>query len=116
MIIKQEGIRKKSYQTVSIAGISFSISLMLNVIMPSQRTFEFVLSVVGDRLAELRLKKGYSTIKEFAQVYDLPEIQYWRIEKGKANITLKSLFKILSIHNMSMEDFFCIIVEDEPIV
>jgi hypothetical protein len=31
------------------------------------------------------------------------------MEKGKSNITLKSLIKILNIHGMSMEEFFCII-------
>lgn len=70
--------------------------------------------IVGIRLAELRVKKGYATIKEFVQRYDLPEIQYWRIEKGKANITFKSLTKILSIHNMSLQEFFCTV--DEPVV
>lgn len=68
---------------------------------------------VGASLAELREKKGYTTIKEFAVHHDLPEIQYWRIEKGKANITLKSLVKILSIHRISLQDFFCLTGVDE---
>jgi hypothetical protein len=37
----------------------------------------------------------------------LPEIQYWRIENGKTNLTLKSLTKLLSIHKLTLEDFFC---------
>jgi hypothetical protein len=55
------------------------------------------------------MKKGYATIKAFALRYDLPEIQYWRIEKGKANVTLKSLSRILDIHHVSLQDFFCLI-------
>ena len=62
--------------------------------MKSTKSFNRVLSVVGLRLAELREKKGYATLKEFADEYDLPQIQYWRMEKGKANITLKSLARI----------------------
>ena len=81
--------------------------------MKSNKAFKNTLESIGLTLAELRLKKGHSTIKEFAQVYDLPEIQYWRIEKGKANITLKSLSKILSIHNITLPDFFCLITVDE---
>jgi hypothetical protein len=77
--------------------------------MQSQKTFSNLLVNIGFKLAELREKKGYSTIKEFVVAYDLPEIQYWRMEKGKSNITLKSLIKILNIHGMSMEEFFCII-------
>lgn len=77
--------------------------------MKSNKSFRKILVAVGERLAELRVKKGYTTIKEFVQDYDLPEIQYWRIEKGKANITLKSLTKILDIHKLSLTDFFCLV-------
>jgi transcriptional regulator with XRE-family HTH domain len=66
-----------------------------------------VLEDIGDKLRVLREKKGYTSIKDFAHEYDLPLIQYWRIEKGKANITLKSLNKLLAIHSVSIEDFFC---------
>ena len=83
--------------------------------MKTNKAFKSNLTVIGSRLAELRIKKGYPTIKEFTQKYDLPEIQYWRIEKGKANATLKSLFKILHIHKLSFQEFFCLI-EDEHLV
>lgn len=76
-----------------------------------EKSFHVMLAAIGGRLAELRMKKGYSTIKEFAEHFDLPEIQYWRIEKGKSNITLKSLARILKIHRVSIPDFFCIIEE-----
>lgn len=62
---------------------------------------------IGHSLAELRLQKGYDSIKDFTQDHGLPMIQYWRIEKGKANLTLKSLYRLLSIHNISIGDFFC---------
>ncbi len=81
--------------------------------MKSTKSFNRVLTVVGLRLAELREKKGYSTLKEFAEDHDLPQIQYWRMEKGKANITLKSLARILSVHNMSLQDFFCMVTEGQ---
>ena len=77
--------------------------------MKSEKAFKNTLVTVGANLAQLRLKKGYSTIKEFAAKYDLPEIQYWRIEKGKANVTLRSLTKILNIHQITLQDFFCIV-------
>ncbi len=84
--------------------------------MKSTRSFNRVLSVVGLRLAELREKKGYATLKEFADEYDLPQIQYWRMEKGKANITLKSLARILSVHNITLQDFFCMVTEGEEAI
>ncbi|HEY0652573.1 MAG TPA: helix-turn-helix transcriptional regulator [Chryseosolibacter sp.] len=84
--------------------------------MKSTKSFNRVLTVVGMRLAELREKKGYSTLKEFAEVYDLPQIQYWRMEKGKANITLKSLARILKVHNMTLQEFFCMITEGQEAI
>ena len=81
--------------------------------MKSNKAFKNTLVHVGACLAELRVKKGYPTIKSFAQKYDLPEIQYWRIEKGKANVTLKSLSRILNIHRLTLNDFFCLITDQK---
>jgi transcriptional regulator with XRE-family HTH domain len=74
--------------------------------MKSEKVFKQFLLDVGAKLTELREEKGYNTIKEFVTKFDLPEIQYWRIEKGKANITVKSLIKILSIHKLTPREFF----------
>jgi transcriptional regulator with XRE-family HTH domain len=71
------------------------------------KSLKTILEQIGIKLRELREQKGYDSIKEFALDHDLPMIQYWRIEKGKANLTLKSLYKLLSIHSLSVEDFFC---------
>jgi transcriptional regulator with XRE-family HTH domain len=65
------------------------------------------LKQIGAGLSELRKNKGYDTIRHFAKAYKLPEIQYWRIENGKTNLTLKSLTKLLHIHKLTLEDFFC---------
>jgi len=64
------------------------------------------LARIGAKLTYLRKKKGYTSHEDFAYDYELPRVQYWRIEKGKANITIKSLCKLLSIHNISVEEFF----------
>jgi transcriptional regulator with XRE-family HTH domain len=73
----------------------------------NQKALNQLLKTIGTELGKLRKKKGFSTIKEFATRYNLPAIQYWRIEKGKANLTIKSLGRILKIHKVSFEDFFC---------
>ena len=74
-------------------------------------SWQVVSKYIGVELSNLRKKKGYSTVKDFALKYRLPEIQYWRMEKGKANLTLKSLTKVLAIHKITVEDFFCDIRE-----
>jgi hypothetical protein len=71
------------------------------------KSLYYTLENIGIWLSELRAAKGYDTIKEFAIDHDLPLIHYWRIEKGKANLTIKTLLGLLSIHKLSLEDFFC---------
>lgn len=61
---------------------------------------------IGAKLTYLRKKKGYTSHEDFAYEFDLPRVQYWRIEKGKANITIKSLCRLLTIHDLSVEEFF----------
>jgi hypothetical protein len=74
-----------------------------------EKKFENLLRRIGCGLSHLRVNKGYSTIKGFTADHSLPSIQYWRIEKGKANITLKTLTSILAIHGVSVDDFFAIV-------
>lgn len=67
---------------------------------------ETLLFKIGKRLRELRIKKGYTSYENFAFDNDLPRVQYWRLEKGKTNPTIKTLEKILSIHNITFGEFF----------
>ena len=71
-----------------------------------------VLKRIGVALKALREKKGFHTIKDFSTKYKLPLVQYWRIEKGKANMTIKTLTQLLAIHRLTIEDFFCLM--DKP--
>lgn len=57
-------------------------------------------------MAELRRQKGYSSHETFAYDYEMSRVQYWRIEKGKTNLTLKSLMRLLEIHNVNLKEFF----------
>jgi transcriptional regulator with XRE-family HTH domain len=61
---------------------------------------------VAQKFVELRKGKGYTSYETFAFDYDLPRMQYWRIESGKTSITLKTLVKLLVIHNLTPEEFF----------
>ena len=65
-----------------------------------------LLKRVGKKLRDLRKKKGYTSHESFAFDHDLPRMQYWRLENGKTNITFKSLMKVLTIHKLTIEEFF----------
>ena len=74
--------------------------------MIEESSVNAILEIIGKKLMELRMEKGYKTHADFAEAHDLPKVHYWRIEKGKANVTLKSLGRITAIHNMPLENFF----------
>lgn len=71
-----------------------------------EKSSEKLLEEIGNRLVMLRKKKGYTSHETFAFDYDLPRAYYWRMEKGKVNLTVKSLQKILNIHKITIEEFF----------
>lgn len=61
---------------------------------------------IGERLRILRIEKGYPDRKDFVARHDLPPLLYKQVENGTANLTLKFLHKILTIHNITMGEFF----------
>lgn len=73
------------------------------------KRLDAILEKVGAKLRDLRMKKGYDTIKEFASDHQLPPIQYWRIEKGKSNLTVSTLLRLIAIHDLTVEEFFCLL-------
>ncbi len=72
------------------------------------------LKKIGERLKKLRIKNGYGSYEDFAIKNDLSRMQYWRLEKGKTNLTFRSLIVILKIHNISLADFFSDDFSDIP--
>ena len=78
--------------------------------MADTKTSSFIihqlqLKKVGIILRELRLKKGYSSAENFSYDFELNRTNYWRWENGQ-NITLKSMFRICEIHEITLKDFF----------
>lgn len=69
-------------------------------------TEEKVLKDIGERLKQLRIKSGYTSYETFAIENELSRMQYWRMESGLTNLTIRSLIKILKIHKITIEDFF----------
>ena len=70
------------------------------------KVLESTLEKAGRKLTELRIHKGYKSHETFAFDFDLPRAQYWRLEKGKVNFTIKTLIKVLAIHKLTVEEFF----------
>jgi transcriptional regulator with XRE-family HTH domain len=68
--------------------------------------YKITLKEIGEKLAELRKQKGYKSQTDFALEYQLPQTQYWRMEKGNANLTFKSLDRVLAIHGLTITQLF----------
>jgi len=67
--------------------------------------FEILKTNIGVKLKKLRVNAGYKSYEVFAWDNKISRIQYWKMEKG-TNCTLKSLKRVLDIHDTRMDDFF----------
>lgn len=75
------------------------------------KEFSLVINSVGRKLKTLRINAGYKSYEVFAWDNNMSRIQYWKMEKG-INCTLKSLYKVLKIHNLTYKEFFDSLEED----
>ncbi|WP_103069257.1 helix-turn-helix transcriptional regulator [Aquimarina sediminis] len=66
---------------------------------------EALKKAIGERIRELRIKANYTSYETFALDNDLPRKNYWRLEKGY-NFTIETLLRIVSIHDITLEEFF----------
>lgn len=76
-----------------------------NISMEKSVKSEKRIKKIASKLKKMRIEKGYTSYENFAWDNDLPRVQYWRMEKGN-NFTINTLFKILDIHKISLEEFF----------
>ncbi len=63
------------------------------------------LTNLGARIKELRVKKNISQ-KDLAMECNFEKASMSRIESGKTNITVLTLYKIISALNADVRDFF----------
>ncbi len=71
----------------------------------SSDAFETLKANIGKELKKLRVNAGYKSYEVFAWDNKISRIQYWKMEKG-TNCTLKSLKRVLDIHDVRMDTFF----------
>ncbi|MDX5347894.1 MAG: helix-turn-helix domain-containing protein [Hymenobacteraceae bacterium] len=64
-----------------------------------------LLKKLGQRIKELRIKKGYTNYEHFAYEHGISRTQYGKYETGE-NVKFLTLVKILKGLDTSLEDFF----------
>ena len=67
--------------------------------------FDQISHLFGNEIRKLRIEAGYKSYEQFAEDHDISRIQYWKMERG-TNCTLKSLKRVLDIHDVRMDTFF----------
>ncbi len=60
---------------------------------------------LGNRIKQVRKEKGYTNYEHFAYQNGFNRVQYGRYENG-ANISFKTLVKIIDAFDMTLEEFF----------
>ena len=60
---------------------------------------------LGNRIRELRLKKGYTSYEYFAYEHNISRAQFGRYEKGE-DLRYTSLLKVVRALDISLQEFF----------
>lgn len=71
----------------------------------SQISEDSRLAEIGNRVRALRKANTNLSAEDFANEKGFDRVQYSRIENG-ANITMKTLLKVVDAHDMTLEEFF----------
>lgn len=61
---------------------------------------------IGLRLKELRLEKGYTSYRDFANKNDIEPKIYWRIEQGISDFKYSSLKRIVEGLGLTVSEFY----------
>lgn len=61
---------------------------------------------LGERLKEIRLKRGHTSVEGFAFSIDVSRVLYANWEKGTGNPTFKNIVKVTRALDISLKEFF----------
>jgi hypothetical protein len=67
---------------------------------------------IGQAFKNLRIESGSASYEAFAYKHDFPRAQYWRVEDGKSNLTLRTITRLLAIHKLSINEFSKLLYQD----
>jgi transcriptional regulator with XRE-family HTH domain len=73
--------------------------------MSTENKTQVYLEVLGERLRKLRIKKGYTTIKEL-DIDGVNALGLGYIERGQRDIKYTTLIKLCEAFDVSIQDLF----------
>lgn len=66
---------------------------------------DVTLKKLGERIKQLRIKKGYTSYEYFAYDHNISRAQFGRYEQGQ-DLRISSLIKIVNAFGISLAEFF----------
>jgi len=60
---------------------------------------------LGERIKDLRIRKGYTSYEYFAYEHNISRAQFGRYEQGQ-DLRFSSLVKVVGAFEMTLEEFF----------
>jgi transcriptional regulator with XRE-family HTH domain len=63
------------------------------------------LKKLGERIKQLRIKKGYTSYEYFAYEHNISRAQFGRYEKGQ-DLRISSLIKVVNALGITLSEFF----------
>jgi transcriptional regulator with XRE-family HTH domain len=73
--------------------------------LSKQLTGEDALKKLGERIREIRVKKGYTSYEYFAYEHEISRAQFGRYERGE-DLRFSSLIRVLNAFDIILEEFF----------
>lgn len=61
---------------------------------------------ITGKIRKLRQDAGYKSHEDFALEVPMNRSSYNKLEGGAPNMTMKTLLRILSVHNVTLKEFF----------
>lgn len=71
-----------------------------------------LLTRMGDVLRKLRKDAGFSSFEDFANHISMDSKQYGDYERGVSNISTITLYRLLSHHNLRVDEFYLLVFEE----
>lgn len=71
-----------------------------------EEAIDYTIKKIGQRLRQLRIENGYKSYVEFALEAEIQPKQYWKLEAGTANFTIRTLLRVLVVHKLTLDEFF----------
>ena len=66
---------------------------------------ETALKLLGERIRQIRISKGYSSYEYFAYEHNISRAQFGRYERGE-DLRFSTLIKIIEAFDMTLNEFF----------